>query len=353
MAGDERSEAATPRRRSEARRRGQVPKSNEVVSAVGILVAFALLQWAAPTALAEMGESMRQTYRQLPREDITPARVAQYGLAGATTLARAVGPLALGVLVCGVAVNVVQTGLLFSCHALKPDPQRINPLRGLSRMVSTRTWFDLGKTVVKVSACGIVLCLVGVERQNDLLALGGVSNSAALGVLADVAMEMGFKVGALLAVAAVLDYGYQRFEYERNLRMSRQELKEEMRSTEGDPHTRSRIRSQQRTWAQRRMMQAVPKADVVVTNPTHLAVALQYEPHRMGAPRVVAKGELLMAERIIALAKEHKVAIVHNVPLAHALYRTVEVGKEIPATLYKAVAEVLAFVYRLRVERRA
>ena len=220
-------------------------------------------------------------------------------------------------------------------------------------MVSARTWFELVKTTAKVLVLALALYQVAIERQNDLMMLGGVPPAAALGLLAEVGFDMGMRVSELLVVAAVVDFAYQRFQYEKTIRMSRQEVKDELRNAEGDPQTRQRLRSQMRNVSQRRMMQAVPQADVLVTNPTHLAIALRYDPKAMGAPRIVAKGEALMAERIIAVAKEHRVPIVRNIPLAHALYRSVDIGGEIPATLYKAVAEVLAFVYRLRAEGRA
>ncbi len=354
MSGAEsRSEAPTPRRRAEARRRGQVPKSGEVAAAVGVLAAFFLLQWGASHMLERLQANMRQTYQHLPAEDLTAAEVGRLAGDAVVTVAQVVGPLAVGILVCGAAASLVQTGFLFSAHVLKPDWQRLNPWQGLKRMFSLRAWFDLAKTSVKVIVCALALYQVFVDRQTEMLMLGGLRPAVALGVVADIALDMGLRVGGLLVVAAVLDYAYQRFQYERNIRMSRQEVKEEMRNTEGDPQLKGRIRSLQRAWSQRRMMAAVPKADLLVTNPTHLAIALRYDPRTMGAPRVVAKGERLMAERIINLAKEHGVPIVRNVPLAHALYRATDVGKEIPASLYRAVAEVLAFVYRLRAGSRA
>lgn len=349
---DSRSEAPTPRRRAEARRRGQVPKSGEVAAAVGVLTGFFLLQWGASHMLERLQASMRQRLQHLPAEDLTAGEVVRLAGDAVATLAEVVGPLAVGVLVLGVAASLVQTGFLFTAHVLKPDWQRLNPWQGLKRMFSLRTWFDLAKTSVKVIVCGLALYQVFIDRQTEMLMLGGLRPALALGVVADIALDMGLRVGGLLVVAAVLDYAYQRFQYERSIRMSRQELKEEMRNSEGDPQLKGRMRSLQRAWSQRRMMAAVPKADVLVTNPTHLAIALRYDPRTMGAPRVVAKGERLMAERIINLAKAHGVPIVRNVPLAHALYRATDVGQEIPASLYRAVAEVLAFVYRLRAGRR-
>lgn len=353
MAGGERSEAPTPRRRAEARRRGEVAKSAEISAALGILAGFGLLQVTGARAFAELGDFMRSVYRYRPAGDLQPEQLTELAVQAAAVAAKTVGPIALGMMVCGVVASMLQTGVLFSTYALRPNFRRLNPLRGLSRMVSARAWFDLAKALAKVSLCGFVLYQIAVERTEALLSLAGADLRASLSVLAEVAVEMGLKIGGLLAVAAILDYTYQRFQYEKGLRMSRQELKEEMRMSEGDPHLRSRQRGQQRALIRQRMMHAVPRADVLVTNPTHLAIALKYEPQAMVAPRIVAKGQRLMAERIIAVAKAHNVPIVRNVPLAHALYRAAEIGDEVPASLYKAVAEVLAFVYRLREARRA
>lgn len=320
--------------------------------AVGVLGAFALLRSLGPQIVVGLRDFMRDSYVQLSAQDLTVEQLSQMGFTAALTLGKSFLPLAMGMMVFGVAASLGQTGLMFAPRNLKPDFKRLNPLQGARRMFSGRALFDLAKTLVKVVLCGVVLYQVVLDRQDELLSLGRVGHVAAAGLLADVILDMGLRVAGLLVVAALLDFGYQRYQFERGLRMTKEEVKEEMRSMEGDPHVKGRIRGQQRALARRRMMQAVPTADVLVTNPTHLAIALKYNPQSMGAPRVVAKGERLMAERIINLAKEHKVPIVRNIPLAHALYRSVEVGAEVPASLYKAVAEVLAFVYRLKEQQR-
>ncbi len=316
------------------------------------MAGFLLLQWIAPATLVDLAELMRRTFQELPTGDLTGEQLTPLAFTSLTVLAKTAVPMMIGLMLCGVAASFLQTGFSLSLQPLRPDFQRLNPLQGLSRLFSTRVWFDLVKTIAKTGACGIVLYQVGTDRMNDLLLLGRTDRMVALGTISSVAVEMGMKVGGLLVVLAFLDYGYQRMQHERGLRMTRQEVRDEMRSAEGDPNLKAHIRGEQRALAKHRMMQAVPQADVIVTNPTHLAIALRYAPRAMGAPRVVAKGERLTAQRIISLAKEHKVPIVRNIPLAHALFRTVEIGDEIPASLYKAVAEVLAFVYRLREERR-
>lgn len=207
---------------------------------------------------------------------------------------------------------------------------------------------ELAKTLVKLGLVGWIAYGVFMERAPSLVALTGADPLAAGAATAAAVFELAFKATLGLLLLAVLDYGYQRWQHERSLRMSLQEVRDEYRQSEGDPQLRARIRRTQRQMASRRMMQAVPTSDVVLTNPTHLAVALRYDAARMAAPVVTAKGADLIAERIKSLAREHRVPVVENKPLARALYTACEIDEPVPAALYQAVAEVLAFIYSLR-----
>jgi flagellar biosynthetic protein FlhB len=258
-------------------------------------------------------------------------------------------PIGIFVLLGGVAAHLLQTGWLFTTETLKLRFDKLNPIAGFKRIFSPKSLIQLLKAVFKLSIVAWVI--IGTYR-NQALPLAELSLLApSLQTAAKIwriIFNMIIRICLILLVLAILDYMYQRFEYRRSLRMTKQEVKEEHKQAEGDPLIKSKIRQRQRQMAMRRMMQQVPKADVVITNPTHLAIALLYDENKMTAPQVLAKGEGFIANKIKELAKEHRIPVVENKPLARMIYKTVEIGDFIPSNLYQAVAEVLAFVYNLR-----
>ena len=257
-------------------------------------------------------------------------------------------PFALAVGVAGTAAYLVQTGGLWTSEGLRCDGSRINPVAGFGKLLSFRSAGELVKAIIKLSVIG---CVVTFAVRNNLALLPELVHQE-LPVMLDVMGMLAFRLTMMIAftigLIALADYAYQRFEWERSLRMSRQELKQEHRDAEGDPVLRSRVRSLQKEMARNRMISDVPKADVVITNPTHLAVALRYDQHRMSAPIVVAKGAGFIAERIKEVAAEHGVMIVENKLVARTLYQLVDIGRAVPEELYRAVAEILALVFRAR-----
>lgn len=305
--------------------------------------------WGAGAALGNLrGYFAGALVQAPPPGDLTAATCGRLLWDAAFAVVRCCLPVIAGALAMGVAANVCQGSLVFTGVPLTPNMERINPVSGLKRIVSRRALLELVKALLKVSIVGLAAFLSVAPRVWELARLPALSPQDAVVFTGDLASQVVLRTaGALLLVAAV-DYAYQRWEHEKNLRMTRDELKEELKETEGDPKLRGRIRQRQREIARRRMMAAVPKADAVVTNPTHYACALVYESGRMPAPRVVAKGRNHLAVRIREIAREHHVPVVQNPALARALYAAVEVGECIPPELYRAVAEVLAFVYRLR-----
>ncbi|HEY3080043.1 MAG TPA: flagellar biosynthesis protein FlhB [Chloroflexota bacterium] len=349
---EERTESATPRRRQEVRRRGQTARSGDVNSAVALLVGVLFLRNWGGTLVTWSLELLRSTLTNLNQPDITPEVAVQGLLAFALFSSAVLGPIFAVMLVSGVVANVAQAGFLFTLQPLKPDFSRVNPLQGVKRLFSARSLVELVKSIVKILIVGYVLWRVLQGQLLTVMALPQVPWPAAIGFTVSLVFDVATWAAAVLLVLAVADYGYQRFSFERQIRMSRQEVREELKQTEGNPVIRQRVRQLQRAIAQRRMMQAVPRADVVITNPTHLAIALQYESGAMPAPRVVAKGEALIAEQIKRVAREHDVPAMENRPLARALFRSCELGDEVPGELYGAVAELLAFVYRLRAAPR-
>ncbi len=250
--------------------------------------------------------------------------------------------------IAGVIANLLQTGIVFSMHPLKPDLGRINPLQGFKRLASPKALVDLVRNIIKLILLILVFWLTVNSRIEEIAVLGLVDPMAASQLVPAIGFDAAIRGTAVLGVIALIDFIWQRYQFRRDLRMSTQEVRQEHKEPEGDPLLRRRMRERGRALAERRMMAEVPSADVIITNPVHIAIALRYDSLAMGAPLVVAKGQRLIAQRIRDIAVQHGIAIVENRPLAQTINRTVEVGHEIPADLYKAVAEVLAFVFNLR-----
>lgn len=347
----ERQFKATPRRRQEARKKGQILKSQELTSGIIFLGMFLLLKFWLPIAVLELGRFSKTVFQQ-PQADLTDAAVRLIINQAVVVGAKVVAPLAAGGVVFAILANFLQIGSLFSVSPLAPDFQRINPVAGFQRLFSVRSLVELLKSLLKLAILGYLVYqafMSGVaprlgEIQASPLATG-------IRILGEALVGLTWKVALFFIVLGIGDYLYQWWEYERSLKMSHQELKEEMKSTEGDPLLKGEIKRKQKAMAMRRMMQEVPRADVVITNPTHFAVAIRYDSESMDAPQVVAKGQDEVALRIKEAAREHEVPLVENPPLARTLFRSVEIGQPVPHELYKGVAEVLAFVYRLNRRR--
>ncbi|HXL04573.1 MAG TPA: flagellar biosynthesis protein FlhB [Bacillota bacterium] len=348
MAKENRTEAPTPRRLEEARRRGQVAKSVEVSNAAILLATFGVLSVVGGRLVTELGVFMRDFLSQaLVQGDLSPESVRKGAFDILIATFRMIWPVMAASVLTGITINLAQVGFLFSFEPIMPRFSRINPIAGLGRLFSGRTLVELLKSCAKVAVIGLYGYVTLRDIYPHLLATSYMEPSYVGFQIGAFMVRLGLRMAVLLGVIAVIDYFYQRKEFMDNLKMTREELREELRQTEGDPMLRARIRARQRQIAVYRMMHEVPKADVVVTNPVHLAVALKYDVKTMGAPKVVAKGARLVAERIRNTAAEHNVPIVENKPLAQALYKAVEIGEEIPSHLYKAVAELLAYVYHL------
>lgn len=348
---EERTERATPKRRSDARKKGDVPRSQELTSAIALLAAIALLRWQGTNAISAISTQMQLLFSSLSGSDLTPLAVQSLGWESGMVFARALGPLVGVIITVSIASNVAQSGPVFSLTAIKPDFNRINPGRGLKRIFSKRGLFESGKAMAKLAIIAGLTYPVLREQISRFAALTGADPGTIGGAIGSTLSAVAFRAAGAFFILALIDYGYQRWDYERRIRMTRQELREEMRQTDGNPELKSRIRQLQRQLGQGRMMAEVPNATVVVTNPTHLAVAIRYEAEGMAAPVVVAKGSGMMAERIKEVARKHAVPVIENKPVAQALFKTAVVGKEIPIALYEMVADVIAYVYRLRGRR--
>jgi flagellar biosynthetic protein FlhB len=347
----ERTERPTPKRLREAREEGQIPRSRDLGQAAGLLAAVGVLSWlgggmletlttALIRALARTGED--------PLAGIGAQEVTMLAAEGMRIVAFVAGPLAAATVLAVVAVQSVQGGFLFATKALAFDLTRLSPVAGLKRLAPSQSGVALLKAMLSVT---VVTFLAWRTIESGLLesvGLARVSAVTAARIGWDETLGLMRRVGIALFVVAAADYGYVRWQFMRARRMTKQEVKDEHRLQEGNPEVKGRLRRLQRDLFRRRMLAAVPKATVVVTNPTHYAVALEYQRGVMVAPRVVAKGKGFVALRIRELAREHGVPIVENPPLARALHKHAEVGDVIPAALFEAVAEVLAYLIRLR-----
>ena len=348
MAGQERTEAPTPRRRQEVREQGRAPRSAEVQTATALLMGFLGLRLFGLAAVDGLVGLTRDSFAHLSRTDLTVGSVEELGARWTGMALEGMLPVLGLIMAGGVSVGLLQTGFLISGQAVKPDMSRLNPAKNLQRLFSGRALMELAKAAIKVALVCFVVWRLIEDRREQMLLLSQFPLAQAAGAIGSMALDIGLQSALVFLAIAAVDYGYQRWTFERDLRMTKQEVRESLRQTEGDPRMRARMREQARRYARGRMLQSVPMATVVITNPVHLAVALEYRAEEMKAPRIAAKGERLLAERIRDIAREHRVPIVENPPLAWALHRGTEVGDYIPAALYKAVAEVLAFVFSVR-----
>lgn len=351
MPAEERTEAATPRRREQARRRGHVARSTELTSAMVLIASFAALRLGGGFLYERLSGLMVDAIGQSAAIGSSSGEISSYLIKASLSMLLTMAPVAVAAVAMGFVMSSVQVGFVLSPQALAPGLAKLNPLSGLSRMLSSRSFVELVKSVAKVAIVGYVGYRSVAGEYQKLFRMADMDVVSMVAYVGSLTCTIGIKAGLVLIVLGVADYLYQRFEYEKSIRMSKEELRQEAKQYDGDPLIRSRIRAKQREMSMARMMQAVPKADVVITNPTHYAVALEYDQARMDAPTVVAKGKDLMALRIKEVAEEHGVQIVENKPLAQTLYRAVDVGSQIPVELYKAVAEVLAYVYQMNRRR--
>lgn len=348
MPDGERTEQATPRRREEVRRRGQIAISNELLSAMGFISGVIIISSLIPVFYRQLALLLVRYIGNMPRYQITLQSTRKIMIDIAYQFFIILIPLFGMIVIVTLLIGFAQTGFLFSFEALSPKLSRIDPIMGLRRIFSKRALIDLFKSILKIIILGYLGYTFILGVKNEIFSLWKSSLTTSSNFMINNVIRFAQQAGIILLAIGVLDYIIQRREFEASIRMTREELKEELKETEGDPLIRSRIKQKQRELATRRMMQEVKRADVVVTNPTEYAVALRYDIKTMGAPIVVAKGARLMAERIKAEARRWNIPIVVNPPLAQMLYKLVDIGEEIPPRLYQAVAEVLAYVYRRR-----
>jgi flagellar biosynthetic protein FlhB len=343
------TEEPSGKRLADARAKGEVAKSQEIIHWMMIGASALVVGVFAPGAMNRLAESLVPYFSQA---HLVPADASGIGGVLLGSLLEAGGvllvPFAI-LIVAGILASVVQTGgFLFTTEQIQPKLSKISPIAGFQRLFSMQSLMEFTKGILKLAIVSIVGIWVMMPEFNTMVELVQEPAAVSLHVIYDLTMQLLMAVLSIMAVVAALDFLLQRRQYMQKMRMSRQELKDEYKQTEGDPVVKARLRQLRMEKSRRRMMAAVPKADVIVTNPTHFAVALKYDQKEMDAPMVVAKGVDLVAFRIREIAKEHRIPIVENKPLARALYASAEIDEEIPAEHYKAVAEVISYVFGLR-----
>lgn len=344
----ERTEEATPKRRAEAREEGNVAKSQDLAGAMMLLIVTLALWAAAMHVLGEgkvfLAEALQGSWLDTP---ISLNNVRETSAHLGMAAVRIGGPLVLIAWAAAFIAQFVQTGWIFAPKAAQPRFTKLNPINGFKRIFGVLGAVKSGMDAVKVGLVIVVAAFTIIQHAREIVVLPYLSNMQAVGEAGSMMLDLALRVLAVLLILGVLDYVHQRMKHTRDLRMTKQQVKEEMKQLEGDPEIKRRRIRIQRQIAMQRISSAVPKADVIVTNPEHISVAIQYESEKMNAPKVVAKGADYLALRIRHLAIRHGIPIVERQPLARALYKQVAVNQEIPPGFYKSVAEILGYVYRL------
>ena len=345
--GGEKTEEPTDKKRRDARKKGQVARSQELNAAFVLLAGFFVIKVLWEYIYENIAGYSAYIFANISMFSFSTESIMEIFLGIVVLLGKTAFPIMLGITVLALAINFFQVGFVVSTEKIEPKLDNINPINGFGRIFSKRSLVELAKSIFKILIIGFFLYLYLKDEVPFMPYFIYYDLGHSLTEIADKIFTMAFQVIGVIMVMAIADYAYQSWQTTQDLMMTKQEVKDEYKQTEGDPQIKGRIKQKQRQMAMSRMMQEVPKADVIVTNPTHFAVALLYE-KGMAAPKVLAKGQDIVAQRIKEIARESRIPIVENKPLARALYDTVEIGGFVPEELYQAVAEILAYVYRLK-----
>ena len=352
--GGEKTEEPTAKKLDDARKEGQVAKSKEIGNAFSLLALFLMLQLYLGVMGNQFLKGFHMVYNQIP--DVIKMYNGNLPIASIHSLIRTmmlqlliiITPILLVGFIVAFICDLVQVKWKPTSKPLKPKFSKLNPLKGFKRFFSANSIVELIKSLGKLAVVGYAAYSYLKDRLGQVFILYDMSLNQAIALIGEIVTDLGVRIAAVYMVIAFLDFAYQKWKYKEDMKMTKQEVKDEYKNQEGDPQVKSKQKQRMREASMRRMMQQLPEADVVITNPTHYAVAIKYDPDKYDAPYVLAKGENYLAQRIKDIAKENDIEIVENKPLARMLYANVEVGELIPPELYQAVAEVLAFVYHLK-----
>lgn len=352
--GGEKTEVPTAKKLNDARKEGQVAKSKEIITALMLLALFVVIKFYIGNLGQQMIECFSEFYdlfgKIISNSEYGMRMVDATGVVslGLTTVLNMIVPFIALAVVIAILGNALQQKWMVTTKPLQPKLSKISPISGLKRMFNVKQLFEVGKSVAMIAVMSYVIYTTVKDKLGVLYTFYNISLYEALEIVGDIIVDLGIKISAVFLVIGFVDLIYQRHKFKEDMKMTKQEVKDEFKNTEGDPQVKGQIRRRMQQVSRRRMMEALPQADVVITNPTHFAVALKYEANKGQAPIVIAKGADYLAFDIKAKAKEYGIEIVENKPLARILYNNVEIGAQIPPELYQAVAEVLAFVYSLK-----
>ena len=352
--GGEKTEVPTAKKLNDARKEGQVAKSKEIITALMLLALFVVIKFYIGNLGQQMIECFSEFYdlfgKIISNSEYGMRMVDATGVVslGLTTVLNMIVPFIALAVVIAILGNALQQKWMVTTKPLQPKLSKISPISGLKRMFNVKQLFEVGKSVAMIAVMSYVRYTTVKDKLGVLYTFNNISLYEALEIVGDIIVDLGIKISAVFLVIGFVDLIYQRHKFKEDMKMTKQEVKDEFKNTEGDPQVKGQIRRRMQQVSRRRMMEALPQADVVITNPTHFAVALKYEANKGQAPVVIAKGADYLAFDIKAKAKEYGIEIVENKPLARILYNNVEIGAQIPPELYQAVAEVLAFVYSLK-----
>ena len=352
--GGEKTEEPTGKKLNDARKEGQVAKSKEIANAFGILALFIILKVYVGTIGTRFIESFHVVYGQIP--ELVKMYNGNLSVASLQVLLRSmmlrlltiIAPVLLIGLMVAVICDIVQVKWRPTTKPIKPKFSKLSPVKGFARIFSPNSLVELLKSLLKLVVIGYVVYSYLKGRVGQIFLLYDITLNQAIGLIGEIAIDLGIRIAMVYMVIAFLDFWYQKWKFRQDMKMTKQEAKDEYKNQEGDPQVKAKQKQRMREASMRRMMSQLPEADVVITNPTHYAVAIKYDPEKYDAPYVLAKGEDYLAQKIKDVAREHEIEIVENKPLARMLYANVEIGGLIPPELYQAVAEVLAFVYHLK-----
>ncbi|MRH42275.1 flagellar biosynthesis protein FlhB [Aquibacillus halophilus] len=343
----EKTERATPKKRQDSRKKGQVAKSQDVNTAILLFFVFILFIVIGGYLKNIMTSMYQKTFTEYINWEVTHANIHQVFTETTIEMSKALAPIMGIAIVAGLASNFLQIGFLYSTDPLKLKLSKINPIEGAKRIFSARALVEMVKSILKIVVVGVITFSILWMSKDEMLMLGGKDVTASLAFFGYTTVLMGLASSIALLIISVIDYSYQKYDFEKNIRMSKNDVKDEYKNIEGNPLIKSKIKEKQRQIAMRRMMSEIPQADVVITNPTHYAIAVKYDEEKSDAPYVVAKGVDYVALKVREVAKANNVMLVENRPLARALYDNVEIGEIIGEEFFQAVAEVLAYVYKL------
>lgn len=346
---DQRTEEPTDKRREDSFKKGRTVHSKEVSSTFVLMAALAALYLTGGSIRENIMELFRNSFNASGSYDVSVSTIRPLLVYSLRTMALILAPVMAAIMAAGIVASVAQNGgFVLSLHPLKPNFGKLNPLKGFARFFSKQALMELLKSLLKISVVGYICFWVISGEWATIPSLSDMSPEQIVWFIGRVALKLIFYVLLLMITLSLVDFTFQKYMFEQGLKMTKQEIKDERKETDGDPLVKQRVRTVQLQIARRRMMSEVPKAEVVITNPTHLAVALAYNRPNMDAPQVVAKGAGYIAQRIKKIAAEHDIPVIEDKPLARILFKTIEIGQAVPENLYRAIAEILAYVYKLK-----